>query len=267
MSVVVVGASPSQSRERPIRSIRNRHIAAGVLAGIVSNWLTDRRHRKSHLWTNVWIEMKRYGAPRVRNIELSRVKGIDRVRVDGPVWRHSPLVVTALSRLLECETLFQLGPDMGDTAWLLAHNLPTARIFVLAEGIAPAEQPTPGPTDRVYHLPRRDRDVSPESISDASRITQLAGDSATFNFLPYSGSADLVYIEGTRRPEQVTSDTEAAFGLLSELGTIVWDGYSGDPSLYAYLNELAPSLDRPIYHILDTRLALYSRWDIVTPDV
>jgi hypothetical protein len=175
--------------------------------------------------------------------------------------------VTALSRLLECDTVFQLGPDMADTAWLLAHNLPSIRIFMLDAGLRPSDQPTLGPTDRVYHLPRRDRGVSLEATPDSSRITQLAGDSATFDFLPYSGSADLVYIEGTRRSDQVRSDTEAAFGLLSELGTIVWDGYSGDAGVYAYLNELAPSLDRPIYHILDTRLALYSRWDIVIPDV
>jgi hypothetical protein len=62
-------------------------------------------------------------------------------------------------------------------------------------------------------------------------------------------------------------DTEAAFGLLSELGTIVWDGYSGDAGVYAYLNELAPSIDGPLFHILGTRLVFYSRWDIVMPDL
>jgi hypothetical protein len=216
---------------------------------------------------NLWIELKRYGAPRIRNIEPSRIRGIDRVRVDGPVRRHSPLVVAALARLLECETIFQLGPDNGDTAWLLAHNLPNARVFVLDERIVAPNQPAPGPTDRVYQLPGRDHGFSLDAAPAAGRITQLHGDSATFDFLPYTGSADLVYIEGSRRPDQVRSDTEASFGLLSELGTIVWDGYSGDAGVYAYLNELAPSLDRPIYHILNTRLALYSRWDIVIPDV
>jgi len=29
------------------------------------------------------------------------------------------------------------------------------------------------------------------------------------------------------------------------------------------LTALAPALDRPIYHLAGTRLALYSRWDIV----
>ena len=29
---------------------------------------------------------------------------------------------------------------------------------------------------------------------------------------------------------------------------------------------LAPALDRPIYHLAGTRLALYSRWDIVASE-
>ena len=64
----------------------------------------------------------------------------------------------------------------------------------------------------------------------------------------------------------IRSETDAAFSLLSELGTIVWDNYSHSADAYAYLNTLAPALDRPVFHILGTRLALYSRWDIVRPE-
>ena len=53
---------------------------------------------------------------------------------------------------------------------------------------------------------------------------------------------------------------------LSELGTIVWDDYTHSAGAYAYLNTLAPALDRPVFHLLGTRLAVYSRWDIVLPD-
>ena len=54
--------------------------------------------------------------------------------------------------------------------------------------------------------------------------------------------------------------------MLSELGSIVWYGYSYQPALYRFLNALAPALDRPIYHLAGTRLALYSRWDIVASE-
>ena len=258
-------AAPGSRREHPSRPVQNRQILGTVLAGIARNWLGEPGPVRSDFLTNLWIELKRYGAPRVRNVKLSRLRGIDRVRVDGPIRRYSPLVATALSMLLECETVFHLGPDTGDTVWLLAHNIPNVRVFLLDEETDSAEQAEPGPTERVYRLSTRDRALR-DAISDASRITHLPGDSSTFDFLDYSGTADLVYIEGSRRHARVRSDTEAAFGLLSELGTIVWDGYLEDPSLYAYLNELAPTLDRPLFHIVGTRLALYSRWNVVLPE-
>src|SRR5205807_7826154 len=131
--------------------------------------------------TNLWIELKRYGAPRVRNVKLSRLRGIDRVRVDGPIRRHSPLVVTALAMLLECETIFHLGPDRGDTVWLLAHNIPNVQLFLLDEE---TEQDEPGPWDRVYRLSTRDR-ILHDAISYASLIIKLTGVSSPFG-LPAS---------------------------------------------------------------------------------
>jgi hypothetical protein len=262
-SVVAMGASAEQSPPRHIRQIRDRNIAAGVVAGVIRNWLSAAGPSRSQLLRDLWIELKRHGAPRVSNIELSQVRGIDRVHVDGPVRRHSPLVLTALSMLLECETVFELGPDMSGTTGLLVHNLPSAQVFLLDEIAKPPGQAKPEPTDRLYHLPRETLAGRLDANTEAGRVTHLSGDSFAFDFQPYSGTVDLVYIEGSRRYSHIESDTEAAFGLLSELGTIVWDGYSGDPGVYAYLNRLAPSLDRPVFHILGTRLALYSRWDIV----
>jgi hypothetical protein len=230
-----VSASDSE-RPAKARRVRDRNIALGVVAGLLRNSLTASAQR-SHLLTTLWIELKRYGASGVSNIELSRLRGVDRVRVAGPVGRHSPLVLAALSILLECETVFEIGPDTVGVAALLAQNLPSARIFLLSEKAG-------------------------RSTADG-RVTRLDGDSYSFDFRPYSGTVDLVYVEASGRHSHLPSDTEAAFGMLSELGTIVWDGYSGDPGVYAYLNELAPSLDRPVFHILGTRLAFYSRWDIL----
>ena len=252
--------APEHAQEQ--RAIRNRDIALGVLAGVLRGWLRGPKARRARLFSNLWIELKCYAAPRVRSIPLSRIKGIDRIRVHGPVAYHSPLVVTALATLLQAETIFEFGPDTAETSWLLAHNLPDANVFWLDDGLPP-----PRKTALEENVYRLFGDARTTERPETARIRRISGDAESFDFLPYSGTADLVYVEASKRYRHLRSDTEAAFGLLSELGCIIWDGYSGDPAVWSYLNRLAPELDRPIFHIRGTRLAMYSRWDVVVPEL
>jgi predicted O-methyltransferase YrrM len=223
-------------------------LAPGVLAGVIRNSFADARARGG-LLRSLWVEVKRFGARNVRTIELSRLRGIDQIYVDGPVIRHSMLVLSALAALLECETIFEFGSVDALTPALLAHNLAKVRIYSFDR-----------PSETRSWQARASRD-SPDP-----KITRLSGDSATFDFSPYSGKVDLVHIDAGDRPASLVADTEAAFGMLSELGSIVWYGFTYHPALYAFLERLAPSLDRPIHHLAGTRLALYSRWDVVVPD-
>jgi len=224
------------TRAEPIGNLR---IVPGVLAGALRNSFADPQDLRRGFLRTVWIELKRFGARNVRTVELTRVRGIHRVSVEGPVVRHGLLVVSALAALLECERIFEFGTSDGETSRLLARNLPTAEIYSFD---ASAEGDSPPTLD--------------------ARIAKLNGDSETYDFLPYSGTMDLVHIDASRRFRSVRADTDAAFGMLSELGSIIWYGYSHQPALYGFLNALAPILDRPIYHLAGTRLAVYSRWDI-----
>ena len=264
-AVAVSGAlgEPSErSGRREVRRVANRDIlprvAAGALAAIASP-ASRRRFAKA-----LWIQLKRYGA-RLENIDIAQLRGVDRVTVEGPVMRMSPLVLAALARVLECQTIFEFGTFRGDTAWLLAHNLPRARIFTLDLGgphaIADAALEL---TDAEY-FETWDRGSRFRGTPEGERITQLLGDSATFDFSRFSGAMDLVFIDASHSYSYVKSDTEAALRMLSETGTIAWDDYTYYPGIFAYLHELAPTLDRPLYHILGTRLALYTRRDVILP--
>jgi len=233
------------SRDRPAQPIGNLRLVPGVVAGALRNSFADPHDLRDGFLRNVWVELKRFGAPNVRTVELARIRGIQRVSVEGPVVRHGALVVSALAALLECERIFEFGTSDGETSRLLAHNLPAAEIYTF---------------DASSEAARGGGGAGPAS---ATRIMKLYGDSLTFDFSPYSGSIDLVHIDGTRRADSLRADADAAFGMLSELGSIIWYGYSYQPAVYAYLNKLAPLLDRPVYHLIGTRLALYSRWDIV----
>jgi len=242
---VLMDASKT-SRDRPTQPIGNLRILPGVVAGALRNSFTDPQDLRHGLIRNVWVELKRFAAQNVRTVELTRIRGIHRVNVEGPVVRHGSLVVSALATLLECERIFDFGTSDGETSHLLAHNLPGAEIYSF-EGSSGAGHSGAGSI----------------RAAPASGIARLYGDSASFDFSPYSGSIDLVHIDGAGRAASLEADADAAFGMLSELGSIIWYGYSYQPAVYAFLNKLAPALDRPVYHLLGTRLALYSRWDIV----
>lgn len=194
------------------------------------------------------VDLRRAGAANVLNVELDGVPGIESVRVTGPVSPASRLVVAALARVLDAETVFEIGTYLGETTWTVAHNQPKARIYTLDVA-----------------GPRWDRGRYFRGTPEAERITQLLGDSATFDLSPYRGRVDLVFIDASHSHSHVRSDTEAAFGMLSELGMIVWEDYTHYPSVYTYLNQIAPTLDRPIFHILGTRMAFYSRWHVLLP--
>ena len=113
-------------------------------------------------------------------------------------------------------------------------------------------------TDRNY-LEEKHRGTRYSGTPEQSRITQLYGDSATFDYSPYYNRMALVFVDASHSYTYVKSDSENAFKILSRHGTIVWDDYTHYPGIYAYLNEIAPDLDEPIMHIRGTRLAVYSR--------
>ena len=252
------------SSRRPIRRVGNWRIAPLVIRGAVSRALADPAALRARLLKPLWIELKRFAAPRVVSVDLWQISGLDRIRVEGTVLRRSPLVVCALASLLEAETIFEFGTYHGETAWLLARNLPHARVLTLdLEGQDAVGRAALELTDLDEYFREWGRGSRFRDTPEAERITQLIGDSATFDFAPYGGSVDLVYVDASHSYSYVRSDTEAGLAMLSPSGTIVWDDYTHYSGIFAYLHELAPTLDRPIYHLVGTRLAVYSRRPLV----
>lgn len=232
---------------RPSAPAGEWHVALDVIAGVLRNAIAARGDERMLLLRQLWIELRRFGASNVRNIPLSRIRAIHDVQVAGPIDQPDALVVSAIAAVLECETIFAFGPAR-DTGAVLARNLPETQIYTLVP-----PEPEPLATARSHSRPA------------AGNITRLAGSAKTFDLSRYSGQSDLVLIDAGDGVSDLREETDAAFSLLSELGTIIWNNYTHSAAAYAYLNALAPALDRPVFHLLGTRLALYSRWDIVRP--
>jgi predicted O-methyltransferase YrrM len=255
-----VGVAPSE--DRSTQSITRDHVGnAGilpaVLGGLARKSVRDPGSLRRQLLKSLWIEIKRFSAPNIRNVELAELIGAESPVVEGSVDRHDRFVLAALAQAFSCRAIFEIGTYLGETSWLLAHNDPGAQVFTLdlpgLDGVKTARLELTDP-EYFAHWDRGRRFLG---TPEASRITPLSGDSATFDFSPYRKRMDLVFIDASHSYSYVRSDTQAALSMLAPGGTIVWDDYTYYPGIYAYLNELSPRLDRPIAHLLGTRLAVY----------
>jgi len=77
------------------------------------------------------------------------------------------------------------------------------------------------PADRCTHKPGIDLVNKPE----ASRTTFLTGDSLTFDFSPWLGKCDLVWVDACHDYDYVLKDTENALTLVAPGGWMLWHDY------------------------------------------
>jgi len=161
--------------------------------------------------------------------------------------------LVALAEATRAERIFEIGTYNGLTALALAANLPHVRIDTLDL-----------PPDLVPELPLAESDELHlsraasrryEGRPEADRITQHLGDSARFDFSPFAGAIDLVYVDGAHSREYVENDTNAAFRMVKPDGAIVWDDYSRlVPDVPALLHGLAGV---PLHRVRSTRLVVW----------
>ncbi|MDP2935111.1 MAG: class I SAM-dependent methyltransferase [Dehalococcoidia bacterium] len=146
------------------------------------------------------------------------------IRVGTVVEIHNPLggagnvsvielvVIASLIRGRRPERLLEIGTLDGRTTMNMAANAcPGAQIYTL-------DLPETRTTGAKF--------VSAAGDGLASRILQLYGDSAKFDFSPFYGSLDFIFIDADHSYEYVLSDSRQAIRLLRNgSGTIVWHDY------------------------------------------
>lgn len=144
-------------------------------------------------------------------------------------------------RLLEDSdalTIFEFGTFHGRTTLHLAANsLPDAHVYTLdLAGTEPALELHPAEQHYVLTNPGCLFQGRPES----GKITQLRGDSARFNYLPYLDQIDFVFVDGSHAPGYVLNDSAIAFNLLRHgRGTIVWHDYGTWPGVKENVDAVA----------------------------
>jgi predicted O-methyltransferase YrrM len=138
------------------------------------------------------------------------------------------LYLALICRVAQPRAVFEIGTYEGRTANVIAlHTVPECRIFTLdlpAGGESQTQLPV-GAGDKPWldkegaHTGRRLGTLP--NPADNERIEPLSGDSATFDYSPYRGKIDLVFVDGAHSYEYVISDVGNALTMLAPRGFIL----------------------------------------------
>jgi predicted O-methyltransferase YrrM len=116
-----------------------------------------------------------------------------------------------LMQVIKPTVVFEIGTFVGSTTRLFALNtLDNTKIYTLDL-----------PDEQVSHTIGE----SYMNTSEAKKITQLKGDSRTFDFSKWYGQCDFVWVDACHDYPFVVSDTKEAFKLCKPGGWIGWHDY------------------------------------------
>lgn len=151
------------------------------------------------------------------------------------------MVIANIARQAEPPRAFEIGTFDGRTTLNIAANLklpatvytldlPSSELSETKFALAPGEG---------AFVDKKESGAKFKGTSYAKLITQLYGDSATFDFSPYAGQMSLVFVDGSHAYDYVLQDTASALRLASDDAVILWHDYQQDwPGVIRALNEL-----------------------------
>ena len=176
------------------------------------------------------------------------------------------IVLCSIIRLEQARTVFEIGTSMGVTAFNLALNLPEDGVLYTLD--LPVVEPGNASIETAHEVSISDRKMifsarhSRRFLGSAveRKVNQLYGDSATFDYRPYKGRCDIVFVDGAHSLAYVSRDTETAFQLVRPGGLVLWHDYNDGyfwPDVHRHLLKVARQ--HRIQRIRGTMLAVTRR--------
>jgi len=168
-------------------------------------------------------------------------------------------VLSLITAYAEPKRIFEIGTATGQSTLLMARQAPEAAIDTLDLG---AETPALGVQSD--EPPWADVDsigAAFHATEHAGRITQHFGDSATFDFGPFTGAVDLFFVDGAHTYDYVRSDSKNALRALAPGGVIIWDDCNyQNPGVGKALHELQAA-GTEVYRVHGTRFVVHRSQD------
>jgi predicted O-methyltransferase YrrM len=168
----------------------------------------------------------------------SEAQLVERDYAEGNVSIEELQCIAKLVRFHQPARIFEIGTFDGRTTINMAHNAERSEIFTL-------DLPKKDVSNTKLRIKKGDVHFINKEVSGSrfigtkyeKQITQIYADSAAFDYVPYYGSIDLVFIDGSHTYDYVISDTRNALKLLRpEGGIILWHDYGWKEVIKA-LNE------------------------------
>ncbi|HEX2721737.1 MAG TPA: class I SAM-dependent methyltransferase [Gemmatimonadaceae bacterium] len=172
--------------------------------------------------------------------ESTRVSIREVAGVDGNVTERELIVIARLVAATGAKNIFELGTFDGRTTLNMASNAGEgARVFTLdlPAGSADATSAALDPHESKY----TDKAISGTRYRGTDveeRITQLYGDSGTFDFTPFRASIDFIFVDGSHAYRYVVNDSLHSLDMRSPTGIIAWHDYGRWDGVTRALNDL-----------------------------
>jgi predicted O-methyltransferase YrrM len=180
------------------------------------------------------------------------------------VWNMDPMerfCLAVVAQLKEALRIFEFGTFDGATSLLLAKAAPTAQVFTID---LPPESYS-APQDFGYPASPGEYESAHDEVGhefrdtpEGERITQLFGDTTTFDFSEYVGTMDLVIVDAGHGYEAARSDTENALQLAGPSGVVIWDDFIPQwPGVMQAVMEAADRHGLPVFRVRGTGFVVY----------
>jgi predicted O-methyltransferase YrrM len=145
---------------------------------------------------------------------------------DGSISTFELVCLCAIVRERAPRRAFEIGTFRGRACLNIAANSAECEVWTLDLPPEDAERTRLAieNLDKQYIA----KPLSGECFRDApeaARIAQLYGDSAVFDFSPYVGAMDLVFVDGSHSEAYVRNDAERARHMLAPGGIILFHDY------------------------------------------
>jgi predicted O-methyltransferase YrrM len=170
--------------------------------------------------------------------------------------------LSAITRVCRPSAIFEIGTFRGLTTLHFALNSPAScKVYTL--DLPHDERATFASTTNATDasiIAQSKTGVEFKEEEVACKITQLFGNSLSFDFLPYAESMDIVFVDGAHHYEAALSDTRNAFRMLKPGGWLIWHDFAN----YGDYNDVMRAAfavipAKEVFLIENTQLAVYKK--------